>query len=193
MRPSTSRPKRDSLRPSANVLLKRIRELEEENRRLRQPQAVPTLPPPVKPTPYEPPTLIPKLRMKAKAAKKSCYDWLVSHVPEPKRSATSRIKRQILRLYDNTEPREFEIISSDLIINSDDEKQHYCTIKPMSRLPSSQTTKYNGKRWFCNYCWNWFAKEVSLNDHLEYCGNNEAVRTIFPQEVFTNFGNYYSI
>ena len=37
----------------------------------------------------------------------------MSHVPEPIRSATSRIKRQILRLYDNSEPREFEIYSLD--------------------------------------------------------------------------------
>ncbi len=43
----------------------------------------------------------------------SWYDWLVSHVPEPIRSATSRVKRQILRLYNGTEPREFEIGSSE--------------------------------------------------------------------------------
>ncbi len=88
--------------------------LEEENRRLRQQQTVPTFPPPLVLILYQPPTPpapIPKPRTKAKAAKNSWYDWLVSHVPEPIRSATSRIKRQILRLYDNTEPREFEISS----------------------------------------------------------------------------------
>ena len=79
--PSTSRPKHVSMaEPSTsntNVLLERIRKLEEENNRLRQRQTVPTLPPPLKPTPYEPPTLsgpIPKPRMKAKAAKRSWYD-----------------------------------------------------------------------------------------------------------------------
>ena len=78
-----------------------------------------------------------------------------------------------------------------LLLISDDEKQHYCMIKSMSRLLSSQTTKHNGKRWFCDYCLNGFAKEDSLNNHLEYCGNNEAVRTIFPREAFTNFRNYF--
>ncbi len=33
--------------------------------------------------------------------------------PDPIRSATSRIKRHILSHYDNTEPREFEISSSE--------------------------------------------------------------------------------
>ncbi len=65
-------------------------------------------------TPYKlpsPPVAIPKPR--TKAAKQSWYDWGVSHVPELIRSATSRVKRQILRIYDNTEPREFKISSSE--------------------------------------------------------------------------------
>ena len=53
----------------------------------------------------------------------------------------------------------------DLLIISDDEKQHYCVIKSMSRLLSSHTTKHQHKRWFCKYCLNGFAKEDSLNDH----------------------------
>ncbi len=36
-----------------------------------------------------------------------------------------------------------------------------------------------------------FAKEVSLNDHLENCGNNEAVGTIFLKEAFTHFKKYF--
>ncbi len=79
------------------------------------------LPPPLVPTPYEPPTLptpIPKPRMKAKAAKQSWYDCLVSHVPEPIRSAIPRIKRHILSLYDNTEPKEFEISSSESVFGN---------------------------------------------------------------------------
>ena len=81
--------------------------------------------------------------------------------------------------------------SRDLLIISDDEKQHYCVIKSKSRLLSTQTSKHKGKRWFCNYCLNGFGKEDSLNDHLEYCGNNEAVRTIFPKETFAHFKNYF--
>ena len=38
---------------------------------------------------------------------------------------------------------------------------------------------------------NGFDKEDSLNDHLEYCGNNEAVRTTFAKEKFTHVKNHY--
>ncbi len=77
----------------------------------------------------------------------------------------------------------------DLLLISDDEKQHYCVIKSMSRLLSSQTIKHNGKRWFCKHCLK--IQDDSLNNHLEYCENNEAVRTIFAKEPFTHFKNHY--
>ncbi len=81
----------------------------------------------------------------------------------------------------------------DLLIISDDERQHYCVIKSMSKLLLSQRTKHQHKRWFCNYCLNGFDKEDTLNKHLEYCGANETVRTIFFLEEgsFTHFKNYY--
>ncbi len=79
----------------------------------------------------------------------------------------------------------------DLLIISDDEKQHYCVINSMSKLLSSQMTKHQHKIWFCRYCPNGFNKQDSLNYHLEYCGNNEAARTIFAKENFTHFNNYY--
>ncbi len=78
-----------------------------------------------------------------------------------------------------------------LLLIDDDEKQHYCVIKSISGLLSSQTTKHQHKRWFCDYCVNGFDKEDSLNDHLEYCGNNEAVRTTFAKEKFTHVKNHY--
>ena len=60
----------------------------------------------------------------------------------------------------------------------------------MSKLLSSQMTKHQHKRWFFKYCLNGFDKEDSLNHHLEYYRDNEAVRTIFPKETFTHFKNY---
>ncbi len=47
----------------------------------------------------------------------------------------------------------------ELLLISDDEKQHYCVIKSMSRLLSSQTTNHQHKRWFCKCCLNGFDKE----------------------------------
>ncbi len=72
--------------------------------------------------------------MKAKAAKNSWYEWLVSHVPEPVRSETSRIKRQILRLYNNTEPREFAISSSESALRNFTERH---TIQGVSEMDAT--------------------------------------------------------
>ncbi len=136
---------------NTNALLDRIKKLEEKNNELRHRQTVPTLSPPLKPTPYEPPTppaLIPKPRTKGKAAKKSWYDWLVCHVPGPIRSATSRIKRQILRLYDNTEPREFEISSSESAFGNFTEKhsiQRVSGVDATSFLKMVKNTAVVGK------------------------------------------------
>ncbi len=70
-------------------------------------------------------------------AKNFWYDWLVSHVPEPIRSATSRIKRQILCLCDN-EPREFEISSSEFALGNFTEKH---TIQGVSGVDATSFLK----------------------------------------------------
>ena len=64
----------------------------------------------------------------------------------------------------------------NLLLISDEEKQHYCLIKSMSRLLSSQTSKRNGVQYYCMRCLNPFHSQESLDKHLEYCNAYEAVK-----------------
>ena len=59
---------------------------------------------------------------------------------------------------------------------------HYCLVKNVSCLLSSQVSKHNGKKYFCDRCLNPFWCEQSLNKHLEYCGNYEAVKIEMPEK-----------
>ena len=66
----------------------------------------------------------------------------------------------------------------NLLLISNDETNHYCWIKNMSRL-----VEYNKKghvRFYCDNCLNSFNSEKSLNIHMEYCLNNEAVKVDMP-------------
>ena len=69
----------------------------------------------------------------------------------------------------------------NLLLISDEEKQHYCLIKSMSRLLSSQTSKRNGVQYYCMRCLNPFHSQESLDKHLEYCNAYEAVKTEMPE------------
>ena len=64
----------------------------------------------------------------------------------------------------------------NLLLISDDEKRHYCLIKSMSRLLSTQTSKRNGVQYYCMRCLNPFHSQESLDKHLEYCSAHEAVK-----------------
>ena len=79
----------------------------------------------------------------------------------------------------------------NLLLISDDEKRHYCLIKSMSRLLSTQTSKRNGAQYYCMRCLNPFHSQESLDKHLEYCSAHEAVKIEMPGEGTTlSFKNY---
>ena len=70
--------------------------------------------------------------------------------------------------------------------------KHYAWVKNTSRLLSSQVSKHNGKKKFCDRCLNPFWCEQSLNKHLEYCSNHEAVKIEMPKKGDKlKFENYY--
>ena len=80
----------------------------------------------------------------------------------------------------------------DLLIISDNETNHYCWIKNRSRLLSSQINNHQHARVFCSRCLNSFPKQESLDAHLEYCSQHEAVNVNMPEGedahiVFNNF------
>ena len=62
----------------------------------------------------------------------------------------------------------------NLLLISDGEKQHYCFIKSLSRLLSSQMSKHDHANSFCLNCLNHFPNEEKLKIHEEYCLKNQA-------------------
>ena len=68
----------------------------------------------------------------------------------------------------------------NLLLIANEETNHYCWIKNMSRLLSKQGCDHNGKRYFCYRCLNSFYSVKSLDKHKEYCQNNEAVKIEMP-------------
>ena len=69
---------------------------------------------------------------------------------------------------------------------------HYCLVKNVSRLLSSQVSNHKEKHHFCLRCFNSFWTHKSLNKHLEYCGNHEAVKINMPEKgTMLKFKNYH--
>ena len=78
-----------------------------------------------------------------------------------------------------------------LLLLKDGEKSHYCLVKNISALLSSQINSNDHKRYFCLNCFNGFNTPDSLNKHKEYCYNNECVKIVMPQQgTFLRFKNF---
>ena len=59
----------------------------------------------------------------------------------------------------------------NLLLISERENQHYCWIKNMSRLLTSQISKHRTRRFYCLRCLNSFYTAESLEKHDLYCSN----------------------
>ena len=89
----------------------------------------------------------------------------------------------------NNMDREHKI---SLMLIEKDGVKHYCLVKNISALLASQVSKDKRKRYFCDRCLNPFWCEESLNKHLEYCSNHEAVKIEMPCEgTILKFKNYH--
>ena len=83
---------------------------------------------------------------------------------------------------------EYDIV---LLLIKDGEKSHYCLVKNISALLSSQINNNDHKRYFCLNCFNSFKSLDSLDKHKEYCYNNECVKILMPpQNTFLRFKNF---
>ena len=70
--------------------------------------------------------------------------------------------------------------------------KHYCLVKSISRLLSSQATKGKRKEYFCLRCLNPFWCEEALSKHKEYCDEYEAVKIQLPEKgTILKFKNYH--
>ena len=70
----------------------------------------------------------------------------------------------------------------NLLLISKGENQHYCWIKNMSRLLTSQISKNIIKRFYCLRCLNSFYTAESLEKHEMYCSNHDAVKVELPNK-----------
>ena len=70
----------------------------------------------------------------------------------------------------------------NLLLISDDTKQHYCWIKDISKMLSLQTSKDGHVRHVSFRCLNTFNSEKSLASHHEYCKSHEAIKIELPEE-----------
>ena len=70
--------------------------------------------------------------------------------------------------------------------------KHYCLVKSLNRLLSSQASKGKRKEYFCLNCLNPFPSEESLNKHGEYCNEHEVVKINMPEKgTMLKFKNYH--
>ena len=60
--------------------------------------------------------------------------------------------------------------------------KHYCLVKSLSRLLSSQVSNGKRKEHFCLRCLNPFWRQEALNKHEEYCNEYEAVKIKLPEK-----------
>ncbi len=73
----------------------------------------------------------------------------------------------------------------DLLLIYDEERKHYCLIKSMSRLLSSQSSTDEHALHYCRRCLNHFATQENLATHKECCSGNAAVKIEMPEEGTT--------
>ena len=70
------------------------------------------------------------------------------------------------------------------------ESKHFCLVKSLSRLCSSQSSKDTRKKEYCLRCLNHFPSKKALEQHEEYCDIYGAVKLTLPEkgvvEAFKN-------
>ena len=76
-----------------------------------------------------------------------------------------------------------------LMLIEKDGVKHYCLVKNVSRLLSSQVSNHKEKSFICDNCLNPFPKEESLNKHEEYCSTNECIKIDMPKKGSMLFFN----
>ncbi|GBM36636.1 hypothetical protein AVEN_221915-1 [Araneus ventricosus] len=80
----------------------------------------------------------------------------------------------------------------NLLLIANEETQHYCLIRNMSRL-LGDLTKHNGKHHYCYRCLHRFAKDEIWKEHLQYCSAHSTQHIKIPArgENFIKFVNVH--
>ena len=78
-----------------------------------------------------------------------------------------------------------------LLLIKNGDNSHYCLIKKLSALLSSQVNKHKSKLYFCLNCLNGYDDPEKLEKHKEYCSEEESIKiNMPPPESFIKFKNY---
>ena len=70
----------------------------------------------------------------------------------------------------------------NLMLISSDEGNHYVTIKSLSRLLANENTKSKVKQHFCMNCLQGFEREITRDEHRNYCLDNKSVKVEMPRK-----------
>lgn len=81
----------------------------------------------------------------------------------------------------------------DLLFLKNDHNEHYCWIKDLSRLVSSQISKHKCQKYICRHCLLHFGKEEFLLKHKEICYQNDSIRVQMPENKWLKFENFRHI
>lgn len=68
----------------------------------------------------------------------------------------------------------------DLLYLQDEEKFHYCYIKNLSHLVSSQKNKHKNTMLICRRCLLHFSSKIKLKEHEDFCSGHQAMRVDMP-------------
>ena len=78
-----------------------------------------------------------------------------------------------------------------LLLIKDGDNSHYCYVKNLSALLSSQINKRKSKLYFCLNCLNGFDEMEKLEKHKEYCNEEESIKINMPKpDTFIKFKNF---
>ena len=78
-----------------------------------------------------------------------------------------------------------------LLLIKNEDNSHYCLVKNLSALLSSQVNKHDHKLYFCLNCLNGFDDPEKLEKHKEYCSEEESIKINMPSpDTYIKFKNF---
>ncbi|XP_065675465.1 uncharacterized protein LOC136091685 [Hydra vulgaris] len=132
-----------------------------------------------------------KAKINIKNEDNQCFKWCVTKALNPTDKNSERKNNTDISInvfgYENSEVHILHVSKNndrkhltDLLLISNDETNHYCLIKSLSRLLSSQTSNKHCKNRYCRNCLLGFHSEESLSSHKTYCETHDSVRIKLP-------------
>ena len=78
-----------------------------------------------------------------------------------------------------------------LLLIKNGDNSHYCYVKKISALLTSQVNKHDHKLYYCLNCLSGYDKLEKLDKHKEYCNENESIKiNMPPPNTFIKFKNF---